>query len=270
MRTKLALLSVLAALTVTFLVLPAALAGPVPTSSTLAHVAVGGASLKTIRTNTTAVAVAGYEGASLNGSITQLNASWTQPAVTCTSQNASALFGALLANNKTIQVAGTGVTCTSGVASSYGWYDFNNTNASIVTHISQATLPVPAGSVVRVAIHAAGGSAIMTITVGTHHFSRTIPFTGKDFLGAVGLLGYPGTAGSVRPLADFGSVGFGVGFSKVAGTNDMKLSGKTLAIGAMPYVFDVTMKDRAHKTQAVPTPLVSGNSSFKVIWKSAT
>ncbi|MCI4324286.1 MAG: hypothetical protein L3K00_00125 [Thermoplasmata archaeon] len=268
MRTNVALLSVLAALTVTFLVLPAALAGPVPTASAVGNLPVGTTSLTTIHSN--ASAVAGYEGASLNGSIAQLNASWTQPSVNCTKQNASALFAALLANNKTIQVAGTGVTCTSGVASSYAWYDFNNTNASIVTHISQTTLPVPAGSVVRVTMHAAGGSAIMTITVGTHHFSRTIPFTGKDFLGDVGLLGYPGTNGSVRPLANFGSVGFGVGFSKVAGTNDLKVSGKTLAIGAMPYVFEVTMKDAKHKTQAVPTPLVSSNTSFKVLWKSAT
>jgi hypothetical protein len=266
MRTNVALLSVLAALTVTFLLLPAALAGPVPTAAT--SLTVGGPTLTIIHSNATAVA--GYEGATLNGSITQLNASWTQPAANCTKQNASALFGALLANNKTIQVAGTGVTCTSGVASSYGWYDFNNSNASTVTHISSTTLPVSAGSVVRVTMHAAGGSAILTITVGTHHFSRTIPFTGKDFLGSVGVLGYPGTNGSVRPLANFGSVGFGVGFSKVAGTNDLKVAGKTLAIGAMPYVIEVTMKDKAKKTQAVVTPLVSSNSSFKVIWKSAT
>ncbi|MCI4322081.1 MAG: G1 family endopeptidase [Thermoplasmata archaeon] len=268
MQNRLGLLALTAAITVTFLVLPSALlAPPASAPASTANLSTAAPPAALLKVNSTGIA--GYEGGkSPNSTITYLNASWRQPTVTCTATNSSALFDALLAGNRSDLAAGTGVKCGGGLATTFAWYDFGVSNTTNVTIVSAATLPIPAGSVVHVSIHA-GAPATVRISDGTHSISKTHASPGIDYVAQVGVLGYPATSG-IQPLANFGTVSFGATYTHATGTNDMKIGTLTKGIGGFALAAKVTLRDTALKALAVPTPLVGSLGSFKIVWKAAT
>ncbi|MFI5414483.1 MAG: hypothetical protein ACHQ16_02295 [Candidatus Lutacidiplasmatales archaeon] len=256
-------LTALAATAVLLLVLPGALAGAAPAP------AIPTPAVTMVNSNGSA----GYEvGQTLNSSITAFNTSWIQPRVNCTTTNSTALFDAFLVSNGTIQIAGTGVSCRGGIASSFGWYLFTTTNTSSranLTKISTATLPVPAGSVVKVSWLKITGQMRVTISVGTHKVVKTHAFTGRDFIAEVGVVGQPAKHG-ILPLANFGTMAFGKSYTAVNGTNDVKANGTTKALGGMTLCAEVTLIDATSKVLAAPTALAGSGTSFKITWKAST
>jgi hypothetical protein len=272
MRANLGLLTVLTALAVTFLVIPTALAATVPAPTSGVAARTGSADsgfLPAVLYKSNSTGLGGYEaGQTVNSSITFFNASWIQPKVNCTATNSTALFDAILVNNKTAELGGTGVQCRGGVASSFGWYDLSASNHTNITRISAATLPVAAGSHVRISLHA-GASVLLKITIGTHTFSKSLATASRDYIGEVGVLALPIKTG-FQPLANFGSVAFGQTYTKTTGTNDMKVGTTTKAMGLFPLVGEITMRDKANKVLATPTALVGNGTSFKILWKAST
>lgn len=256
-------LTALAATAVLLLVLPGALAGSAPAPALVP------ATVLKVNSNGSA----GYEvGQTANSSITSFTTSWIQPRVNCTTTNSTALFDAFLVSSGLVQVAGTGVSCRGGVASSFGWYLFSISNTSgsaNFTKISTTTLPVPAGSVVKVSWLKITGKMRVTIAVGTHTVVKTHAFSGRDFIAEVGVLGFPAKHG-VQPLANFGTMAFGKSYTAVNGTNDLKVNGTTGSLGSMPLCVEVTFVDHTLKQLAVPTSLTGGGTSFKITWKAST
>jgi hypothetical protein len=252
MRNATRVLSCLAVVAVLSLLFPAALANPVaamPAPSTI-H-----------KTNSTIGS--GYEaGMPVNGSVTAVAASWIQPKVVCTSLNATALFEAFLGGFTHLQIGGTAVSCKGGVPSAYAWYSFSTSG---MTKISTATVPVHAGAVVQVSIKNVAGTATIVIKVGNHSVTKTHAGSGLDNIAGNGVarnvvLGVP------QPLAKFGNVSFGKLFTKVAGTTDATVNGTTAGIGTFHYVFQFTMVNSHGTKLAVPTPVASSGTSFKVAW----
>jgi len=266
MRTASRTVTVLTALAVLAFLVPSALGSSVAHPTANAVVA-GPAVLIKVNSNGTV----GYEaGQTLNSSGTALKASWIQPKVNCTSLNATALFDTLLINSSAAQIAGTAVACSGGVASMFAWFAFLKGNTTTLTKISTAVLPVSAGSIVTVTTTVAAGTAKIVIKVGTHSVTKSKAFTGRDFIGSVGVSGLPLHGGGIAPLANFGTMAFGNAFTHVTGTNDVTFNGTKGGIGSFPLAIQLTLVDSTSKVLAAPSALSGSSSSFKVTWKAST
>jgi hypothetical protein len=268
------LLTVATLVAVFALVLPTAIAAnvaPLPTSELGGSVSGATGSMPALLVKLNSSGFAGYEaGLSPNRSVTNLNASWIQPTVNCTKGNSSALFAAFVVSRSTADIAGTGVSCAGGVSSAFAFYDYASASASrSITKIPSRTLPVAAGSVVRVSITHTAGTITIVIRVGTHGVTKTHASTARDYIVDVSVASNP-TKGKRMPLANFGTVAFGSAFTKVSGTNTAKINGTTKAIGAFPYVAEVTSVDAKSHVLAAPSALTGGMGSFAVTWKRST
>jgi hypothetical protein len=206
----------------------------------------------------------GYEtGSSVNGSVTAVSASWIQPKVACTKLNATALFEAFIGGNTSSEpIGGTAVNCKAGVASSYAWYGFS---FGAMTKISTATLPVPAGSVVKVTVTDKNGTGSVGIKVGNHSVLKFAHVTGGGTFAATGVARNI-VLGVLQPLAKFGNVSFGKLFTKLPGTVDVTLNGTTSGIGTFAAVLEFTMVNSHGVKLTLPSPLASSGTSFKVKW----
>jgi hypothetical protein len=273
MRAKLGFLAVAAAVAVLLLAVPgsvgaSAVAPAGPTTASFGGLPAVPATSVLLHLNSTGSA--GYEvGQALNSTMTILNASWLQPSVNCTSKNTTALFDGIMVTNLSAQVAGTELACRGGVATQWAFYATSTGNVTNITRISAATLPLSSGSSVRISIVHSKTTVTFLFTIGTHKFGKVLPSSGRDFVAAVGVSGYPVSTG-ILPLANFGTVAFGSSFTKVAGTNDVKVGGVTKTLGTFLRVADLTLVDSKNHKLAMPSALSGSGSSFTVAWKAST
>jgi hypothetical protein len=209
----------------------------------------------------------GYAVDGAKGSVTDVKASWTVPAVTCPAtgdQYASFWVGIDGYSSNTVEQIGTDSDCVNGVATYYAWYEFYP-HPSFT--IGGRTLAIHAGDVVSAEVSAgAGGSFTVTltnITAGSAEkpfsVSAKIPSANRSSAEWIAEAPY---SGGVLPLADFGNVSFN-------GPNGATLGTATGAIGSFPAntVDEITMVTKSGADKAVPSPLTNG-SSFNITWVS--
>ncbi|MCI4327874.1 MAG: hypothetical protein L3K16_09670 [Thermoplasmata archaeon] len=273
MRAKLGFLAVAAAVAVLLLAVPGSVGARAVAPFGATTASFGG--LPTVGTPSVllhynSTGSAGYEvGQSINSTMTILNASWLEPSVNCTSKNTTVLFDGIMLTNLSAQVAGTELACRAGVATQWAFYASSTVNVTNITRISQATLPLSSGNAVRISIIHSKTTVTFLFTIGTHKFGKVLPSSGRDFVAAVGVTGYPVSTG-ILPLANFGTVAFGASFTKITGTNDVKVGGVNKALGSFLRVAELTLVDSKNHKLAVPTALSGSGSSFKVTWKAST
>jgi Peptidase A4 family len=196
---------------------------------------------------------AGYVSAGRVGTFTSVSASWTEPAVTCTSTNTFSSFWVGLDGDgtDTVEQTGTEADCDGGAATYQGWFEMFP-NASVFF----GNLVQPGDAMSASVVAAGGGAFTLTLTDSTQGWTRiTNQTSGTAQLGSAEVIveaPSDGT-GAVLPLSNFGAVSFtGAAADNTAIGNENP--------GAL------TMVSANDVTEATPSALADG-SAFAVTWE---
>ncbi len=191
---------------------------------------------------------AGYAATGAAGSFTSVSASWSQPAVSCGDTDTFSAFWAGLDGDgtATVEQTGTEADCADGAATYQGWYElFPNAPVFFAN-------PVRPGDAMSASV-ASDGGGLFTITLSdaTQGWSQTTQQTAANAqLGSAEVIAEApsSSAGSLLPLADFGTVDFtGAAFDGAP-------------IGSSANLTAITMSPAAGTVLAAPSALTSAGA----------
>jgi hypothetical protein len=148
----------------------------------------------------------GYAASGAPGSFTNVAATWTQPAVSCTSQNTYSSYWVGLDgyNSSTVEQIGTEADCTNGAPRYYAWYE-TYPRPSYLAPITVTPSHTYSASVTA----GARGSYVLTLTdvTASKPFTTTQKLNQAKAASAEVVVEAP-WSGGVLPLANYGTVGF--------------------------------------------------------------
>ena len=218
----------------------------------------------------------GYAVTAGRSAVTDVNASWNVPPVSCSGSNqyASLFVGIDGYNSNTVEQIGTDSDCQGGVATYYAWYEF-------YPHFSyQIDLGarVGAGDVISAEVksgNAGNFTVLLTDKTTGKSFSATAKMNNAKRSSAEFILEAP-WSGGVVPLPNFGTAQFGFGYTSVSGTSTATIGGSTGTIGSFGSptapnspVQQITMVSSGGAVKAQPLGLSSDGSSFQIQWVSS-
>jgi hypothetical protein len=149
----------------------------------------------------------GYAAAGQPGTFTSVSSSWTQPAVTCGSQETFSSFWVGLDGDGTqsVEQTGTEADCDGGNASYQGWWEMFPAAPVFYNN------PVKPGDAMSASVTSAGGGAFtLTLTDQTQNWTQTTQQTSQTAqLGSAEVIAEaPSSQTGVLPLSNFGTVDF--------------------------------------------------------------
>ncbi len=205
------------------------------------------------------------------GSVSDVKGSWVVPAIqgTCPSTNQYSSFwvGIDGFNSNTVEQTGTDSDCRGGAPAYYAWYEFYPHPSKVISGLA-----VHPGDVMSAEVLYSGGRFTVTIKDVTTGASSqaSAKVNGAQRSSAEWIAEAPSSSGGILPLADFGTVSFGVDTTGVASTCTATIAGATGAIGAFgSSVQSITMVTSTGAVKASPSSLSTDGTSFSVSWKSA-
>ena len=149
----------------------------------------------------------GYAAAGQAGTFTSVSASWSQPTVTCGSQQTFSSFWVGLDGDGTqsVEQTGTEADCDGGAASYQGWFEMF---PAAPVFFNQ---PVKPGDAMSAKVTANGGGAFtLTLSDATQNWTQTTNQTSQTAqLGSAEVIAEaPSSQNGVLPLSNFGTVNF--------------------------------------------------------------
>ncbi len=214
---------------------------------------------------------AGYAVTASAGSVSDVKGSWTVPAIqgTCPSTNQYSSFwvGIDGFNSNTVEQTGTDSDCRSGAPSYYAWYEFYPHPSKVISGLA-----VHSGDVMSAEVLFSGGRFTVTIsdvtTGSSYHASAKVSAAQRS--SAEWIAEAPSSSGGILPLADFGTVSFGLDTTGVASTCTATIGGVTGTIGSFgSNVQSISMVTSSGVLKAQSSALSTDGTSFSVTWKSA-
>jgi len=225
-----------------------------PASVTVTEVASGHPPIIRVRQGTS-TNWSGYAAFGAPGSFTSAAATWTQPAVTCTSQNTYSSYWVGLDgyNNSTVEQTGTEADCSTGAPRYYAWYEMfpRRSYFAPITVIPSHIYSASVTAQVR-------GSYTLTLTdvSAAKSFSTTQKLNQAQNASAEVVVEAP-YSGGVLPLAKYGTVGF----------SGAKANG--VGIGTFPQVDPITMAN-PYGMKSTPSSFSdTTKQSFSLTWSSS-
>jgi hypothetical protein len=221
--------------------------------------------------NVTSTNWSGYAVTGPNGSVSDVKGTWTVPALPLMSCNLTATQNSYSSfwigidgyDSNTVEQIGTDSDCINGKATYYAWFEFYPHLSFTINNI-----PVNPGDSISAEVKYSGGVFTVSLTnLSTPTpltFSTSTKMNNAKRSSAEWIAEAP-SAGGVLPLADFGTVTFGVGDS--GGPADTATIGSsTNPIGLFPAanVFEITMTNSSGVPEATPTGLTNYNDKFSV------
>ncbi len=161
----------------------------------------------------------GYAVSGSNGAYRSVSASWTVPAVTCTSGDRYASFWAGLdgygSRSRSVEQTGADADCAGLTAKYSGWYEMYP-----AAPVYFGTRVRPGDRISASVTFLGGGTYTLVLRDSTRGWTRTVTkvATGLRRSSAEVITEAPSSAGGVLPLADFGVVRF----------TDCRVNGKAL------------------------------------------
>ena len=212
----------------------------------------------------------GFAATGPKGSVSDVKGSWIVPSIhgTCPSSKAeysSFWVGIDGFNSNSVEQSGTDSDCQGGSPSYYAWYEFFPHPSFVISSLS-----ISPGDVMFAEVkHTSTGFHLTLTDVTTGHTFTKSSTVKAARSSAEWIAEAPSSIGGVLPLADFGSVSFGMDYTNVTSTCVATISGTTGAIGSFAHVDSITMINNAGTMdKATPSSLTSDNSSFTVSWVS--
>ena len=197
-----------------------------------------------------------WSGYAVTGGVyTSVSASWTQPAVDCSTTPtgwSSFWVGLDGDGTSTVEQTGTEADCSSGQAVYSSWYEMY---PKFPKNYSDPVVP---GDSFSASVTTDGrGSFTLTLTNNTRHWSHTTSARLKNArLGSAEVIAEaPSSSGGVLPLADFGTVNFSG--ASANGTSFASLGG----LDRIDMVSGSSTK--------ASTGSIDGSGNFSVTWKSS-
>ncbi|HVN04605.1 MAG TPA: G1 family glutamic endopeptidase [Bryobacteraceae bacterium] len=212
-----------------------------------------------------------WSGYAVTGtSFTSAEASWIVPTAKCSSGDQYAAFWVGLDgySSSTVEQTGTDSDCVGKNPSYYAWYEFYPNPSYEITSV-----PVKPGDVMSAKVVYSGSQFTITITDVTtgKSYSKTASVRSAKRSSAEWIAEAPccTSRGGILPLADFGTVLFGLDSTGVSGTGYATDSTTSGAIGIFPSasIEQITMASGS-LTEAVPSGLSSDGTSFSVVWEA--
>ena len=254
----------LAALAIVFLsTLSFAAALPAPSMSVAPRIHDGSVS----STNWSGFAVTGSAG-----SVSDAKGSWVVPTIqgNCPSTNQYSSFwvGIDGYSSGTVEQTGTDSDCQNGVPTYYAWYEFFPHPSFLINGIS-----VHPGDLMSAEAHALGnGKFTVSISDATtgQSFSTSSTVHRAQQSSAEWIAEAPSSSGGILPLANFGTVRFGLDNTGVGSTCYATIGVTTAAFGTFgSNVQKITMVTSGGATKASPSNPSSDSTSFSVTWVSS-
>jgi hypothetical protein len=158
----------------------------------------------------------------LGTTFTSAEASWTVPAAVCTGvrgdEYAAFWVGLDGYSSSTVEQTGTLSDCSGRNPNYYAWYEFYPNPMYEITSV-----PISPGNVISASVTFSGSEFTVTIknvTTG-RSYTKTAKVSGAARSSAEWITEAPccTNSGGILPLADFGTVNFGLDYTSVAGTN---------------------------------------------------
>ncbi len=212
---------------------------------------------------------AGYAVTGSAGSVTDAKGSWIVPNVTCpstTNQYSSFWVGIDGYSSSKVEQTGTDSDCSSGSPRYYAWYEFYPKPSFIIN-----SMTVHPGDKMSAEVKYAGDMFTVYITDVTTRasFSKSAKVNSAQRDSAEWIAEAP-WSGSILPLANFGTVGFGIDNTGIASTNYTTVSGipgnmNSFGSSANP----ITMVSNSGAIKVHPSTLSTDGTSFNVTWASA-
>ncbi|MGA3289097.1 MAG: G1 family glutamic endopeptidase [Candidatus Bathyarchaeia archaeon] len=227
----------------------------------------------------------GYAVTGATGSVTSASGSWTVTAVSSGTIGQYAAFwvGIDGFSSSTVEQTGTLAETVGTTVEYYAWYEFYPSPMYQIT-----SLTIKPGDEISASVTytgTSGGSGRGFFGRQSSTFIATIKdmTTGKSYTttqsvnnaarsSAEFIAEAPSSYRGVLPLANFGTVNYGLGINTLApGTCYATVGGVSGALGSFgSAVQEITMVTNAGVTKALPSaPLSSEGTSFSVAWKSA-
>jgi hypothetical protein len=189
---------------------------------------------------------AGYAAAGQPGTFTSVSSSWTQPAVTCGTQQTFSSFWVGLDGDGTqsVEQTGTEADCNNGNASYQGWWEMFPAAPVFYNN------PVRPGDAMSASVTSAGGGAFtLTLSDQTQNWTQTTQQTSQTAqLGSAEVIAEaPSSQTGVLPLSNFGTVNF-----TNATADNMPIGNENAD--------SLTMVSANGVTEATPSALTGGNA----------
>jgi hypothetical protein len=214
----------------------------------------------------------GYAVTGAAGSVTDVEGSWKVPAVTSTAssnQYSSFWVGIDGYSSKTVEQIGTDSDVQNGVPTYYAWFEFYPKQSYLIT-----TVTVHAGDIIFAEVKFTGsnkGQFTVSITDKSSgkSFSTSAKVPSAQRSSAEWIVEAP-YSGGILPLANFSTVYFGDGYTKVGLTCYATIGGHS---GAISYfgssVEQINMVTSSGSLKDVTSGLSNDGTSFSVTWISA-
>jgi len=202
----------------------------------------------------------------LGSSFNAAAASWIVPASTCSSGNQYASFWVGLDgySSSTVEQTGTDSDCVGKNPSYYAWYEFYPHPSFEITSLS-----IKPGDVMEATVVYKGGAFTVTIVDKTtgKAFRKSSTVSGAKRSSAEWIAEAPccTAGGGILPLADYGTVLFGLDSTGATSTNFAFDSTTKGPIGAFPTIEQITMA-KSGVMESVPSELSNDGTSFSVTW----
>lgn len=197
----------------------------------------------------------GYAADGPAGAFTSVTATWVQPSVSCTSQNAYSAYWVGLDgdNTSTVEQLGTEADCASGSPSFYAWFEMFPRPGYLINTVNVR----PGDSYTASVTYQGSGRFLLTLRdVTTGASFRTIQKLNSARLASAEAIVEAPWSGGVLPLANFGKANF---------------SGATAngsPLGGFSTIDPITM-DNPYGMVATPSKFKSGNTAFSVTWSAS-
>jgi hypothetical protein len=189
--------------------------------------------------------------AAYNGTFNSVSASWTQPSVSCTSQNTYSSYWVGLDgyNSSTVEQLGTEGDCSNGSPSYYVWYEMYPKFGYYIN------IPVKAGDNFSASVTYSGrNSFTLSITNNTQHksFSTSQKSPQARRASAEAIVEAPYSGGTL-PLANFGKAYF----------TNTRANGNPVG----NYTYDAITMNNPYGMKSTPSGLTNG-TDFNMTWSS--
>jgi len=214
----------------------------------------------------------GYVVTGPTGSISDVTGSWVVPPVSCAAGETSAApfwIGIDGYSSPTVEQIGTDSDCQNGVPTYFAWIELFPLPSLIIRSV-----PVVPGDVISAEVKYDASSARFEVAIanvtrgGTFAVATRFPGqrTSAEWIGEA-----PAAVGEgILPLANFGTVNYGVDFTGVNWTCAATVNGITGGIAAFgTAVQDITMVSQSQAVKAQPSGLSPDGTSFSITWASA-
>ncbi len=196
----------------------------------------------------------GYAAFGGPGSFSSASGTWTQPAVSCTSQNTYSSYWVGLDgyNTSTVEQIGTEADCSNGAPRYYAWYEMYPRPSYF------AAVTVTPSHTYRASVTGSRGSYTLTLVDVTtsQSFTTTQKLSQAKGASAEVIVEAP-WSGSVLPLANYGSVGF----------SGSKANG--VGIGTFASLDPITMQN-PYGMKSTPSGFTdTAKQNFSVTWSAS-